>query len=77
MATHVAKDFLIDRRNGQRSQELMLKYHLSEKWLENIFRLLRPSDLVALKRLWEQEKLTAAEFSRAFDEVENGLASDK
>jgi hypothetical protein len=39
--------------------------------------MLRPSDSVALKRLWEQDKLTAAEFSRAFYEVKNGLASDE
>jgi len=77
MTTHRARDFLIDRRNGQRSQELMLKCHLSEKRPDQTFRMLRPSDSVALKRLWEQDKLTAAEFSRAFYEVKNGLASDE
>ena len=66
MTTQRARDFLIDRRNGQRSQELMLKYHLSENRLDQIFHMLRRSDLVALRRLWQQDKLTDAEFMRAF-----------
>ena len=64
------RKFLIDYRNGLLSNELMLKYHLSDKGLEQIFHLLRRSDLLALRRLWEQDKLTDAEFGRAFDEVE-------
>jgi hypothetical protein len=58
MTTHRARDFLIDRRNGQRSQEQMLKCYLSEKRLDQIFHRLGRSDLVALKRFWEREKLT-------------------
>ena len=66
MTPQRTKDFLIDRRNGLRSQELMLKYHLSENRLDQIFHMLRRSDLVALRRLWQQDKLTDAEFMRAF-----------
>ena len=66
MTTQRARDFLIDRRKGQRSQELMLNYHLSENRLDQIFHMLRRSDLVALRRLWQQDKLTDAEFMRAF-----------
>ncbi len=73
MTTHRTRDFLIDRRNGLRSNELMRKYHLSDERLAQIFRTLRRSDLVALRRLWEQDKLTDAEFLRAFDEVEDDL----
>lgn len=76
MTTHRTRDFLIDRRNGVPSHDLMRKYHLSVKRLEQIFRMLRRSDLVALRRLWEQDKLTDAEFMRAFDEVEHGLTID-
>ena len=39
--------------------------------------MLRRSDLLALRRLWEQDKLTDAEFARAFDEVENRLGDDE
>ncbi|MGO9569086.1 MAG: hypothetical protein ACLP5H_16240 [Desulfomonilaceae bacterium] len=70
------RDFLIDRRNGLRCNELMRKYHLSDERLAQIFRMLRRSDLAALRRLWEQDKLTDAEFLRAFDEVENRLTKD-
>ena len=77
MTTHRMRDFLIGRRNELRSQELMLKYNLSEKRLDQIFRMIRRSDLVALKSLWEQDKLTDAEFMRAFDEIEHGLTIDR
>lgn len=73
MTTHRTRDFLLDRRNGVRSHELMLKYHLSEARIAQIFCMLRRSDLVALRKLWEQDKLTDAEFKRAFDEIENRL----
>ncbi len=77
MSAHTTRDFLIDHGNGLLSQELMLKYHLSDKGLEQIFRMLRRSDLLVLRRLWEQDKLTDAEFARAFDEVENRLGDDE
>ncbi|MGB6064790.1 MAG: hypothetical protein WBG50_08270 [Desulfomonilaceae bacterium] len=77
MSTHKTRDFLIDHGKGLLSKELMLKYHLSHNGLEQIFRILRRSDLLALRRLWEQDKLTDAEFSRAFDEVENRLCGDE
>jgi hypothetical protein len=77
ITTHRTRDFLIDCRNGLRSHELIVKYYLSEKSLEQMFRRLRRPDFVALRRLWEQEKLTDAEFMRAFDEVEPGLTIDE
>jgi hypothetical protein len=76
MTNHMTREFFVDRRNGMRSHDLMLKYHLSEKRIEKILDMLRRSDLVALRRLWEQGKLTDAEFMRAFDEVENRLRND-
>ena len=77
MTTHRTRDFLLDRRNGVRSHELMLKYHLSEDGIAQIFCMLRRSDLAALRKLWEQDKLTDAEFKRAFAEIENRLTSDE
>ena len=77
MTIHRTRDFLIDRPNGLRSHELIFKYHLSEKRLEQILRLLKRSDLVALRMLCEQEKFTDAEFSRTFYEVENGLTIEE
>jgi hypothetical protein len=76
MSNRRTREFLVDRRNGMRSYDLMLKYRLSEKRIEQILDMLRRSDLIALRRLWEQDKLTDAEFMRAFDEVENRLAND-
>ncbi len=76
MTNHRTRQFFVDRRNGLRSHDLMLKYHLSEKKVDEILRMLRRADLVVLRRLWEQDKLTDAEFMRAFDEVENRLRSD-
>jgi hypothetical protein len=76
MENRRTRDFFIDRRNGLRSHELMMKYHLSQKCIEQILMMLRRSDLIALRRLWEQNKLSDAEFMRAFDEVENSLTSE-
>jgi hypothetical protein len=75
MPNRMTRDFFIDRRNGLRSHELMLKYRLSERCIEQVLLMLRRSDLIALRRLWEQDKLTDAEFLRAFDEVEDRLSS--
>jgi hypothetical protein len=58
MTPHKTKDFLIDRCNAVRSHDLMHKYDLSQKRLEQLFLMLRRSDLIALRRLWEEEKLT-------------------
>jgi hypothetical protein len=76
MTGHGTKDLLTDLRKGMRSEELMLKYNLSEEKLGQICRLLRRSDLVALRRLWEQEKLSETQFMRAFSEVEDDLNRD-
>lgn len=76
MQKSIAKDLLADLRNGVRRQELMSKYDLSEEKLDQILGRLRRSDLVALRRLWEQSKLTQTEFMRAFEEVENELNGD-
>jgi hypothetical protein len=73
MTRYGTKDFLTDLRKGMRSEELMLKYNLSEERLEQILRMLRRSDLVALRRLWEREKLSETQFMRAFSEVESDL----
>ncbi len=73
MQKSIAKDFLADLRNGLRYQELMRKYNLSEEKLEQIFGRLRRSDMLALRRLWEQDKLTDSQFMRAFEEVEDDL----
>ena len=71
------KNFLADLRKGMRSEELMLKYNLSEEKLEQICRMLRRSDLVALRRLWEQDKLSDTQFMRAFSEVESDLKDEE
>jgi hypothetical protein len=76
MTNRRAREFFVDRLNGMRSHDLMLKYRLSEKRIEQILDMLRRSDLIALRRLWEQDKLTDAEFMRAFDELENQLTND-
>jgi hypothetical protein len=60
-----------------RPPELLWKYNLSEEKLEQVFRMLRRSDLVALRGLWEQEKLTDTQFMRAFAEVEDDLKGEK
>jgi hypothetical protein len=73
MTRYGTKEFLTDLRKGMRSEELMLKYNLSEERLEQILRMLRRSDLVALRRLWEREKLSETQFIRAFSEVESDL----
>jgi hypothetical protein len=73
MTRYGTKEFLADLRKGMRSEELMLKYNLSEEKLEQIYRMLRRSDLVALRRLWEQDKLSETQFMRAFSEVESDL----
>jgi len=71
-----AKDFLTDLRTGMSSQELMLKYNLSEERFNQILGRLRRSDMTALRRLWERDKLSETQFMRAFSEVENDLNSD-
>jgi len=77
MTRYGTKDFLTDLRKGMRSEELMQKYDLSEEKLGQICRLLRRSDLVALRRLWEQEKLSDTQFMRAFSEVESDLNNEE
>ena len=77
MTRYGTKEFLTDLRKGMRSEELMLKYNLSEEKLEQICRMLRRSDLVALRRLWEQEKLSDTQFMRAFSEVESDLNNEE
>jgi hypothetical protein len=77
MTRYGTKDFLTDLRKGMRTEELMGKYHLSEEKLGQICRLLRRSDLAALRRLWEQEKLSETQFMRAFSEVEDDLNRDE
>ena len=71
------KDFLVDLRKGMRSEELMRKYNLSADKLNQICRMLKRSDLAALRKLWEQEKLSDTQFMRAFSEVENGLNDEE
>jgi len=71
------KDFLVDLRKGMRSEELMRKYNLSAEKLDQICRMLKRSDLAALRKLWEQEKLSDTQFMRAFSEVENGLNGEE
>jgi len=76
MIKYSAKDFLTDLGTGMSSQELMRKYNLSEERLNRILDRLRRSGLTALRRLWEQDKLTDSQFMRAFEEVENDLKGD-
>jgi len=76
MIKYSAKDFLTDLRTGMSSQELMRKYNLSEERLNRILDRLRRSDLTALRRLWERDKLSETQFMRAFEEVENDLNGD-
>jgi len=76
MTSWGAKEFLTDLRTGMSSQELMRKYNLSEERFNQILGRLRRSDLTALRRLWEQEKLSETQFMRAFEEVVNDLKGD-
>ncbi len=76
MIRYEVKDFLTDLSTGMASQELIRKYNLSEEKLDRIFDRLRRSDLLALRRLWEQGKLTDSQFMRAFEEVGDDLNSD-
>jgi hypothetical protein len=73
MLRYKAKYFLTVPRSEMGFQELMRKYNLSDERLERIFRMLRRSDLVALGRLWEQDKFSETQFMRAFEEAENYL----
>jgi hypothetical protein len=73
MLRYKAKYFLTVLRSEMSFQELMRKYNLSEERLERIFPMLWRSDLVALRRLWEQDKLSETQFMRAFEEAENYL----
>ncbi|MGB6065006.1 MAG: hypothetical protein WBG50_09360 [Desulfomonilaceae bacterium] len=70
------RNFLADLREGMSSGELMSKYNLSPKRLEQILVRLRRSDLAALRQLWERNKLTDTQFMRAFSELETDLDSD-
>jgi len=76
MTKYGVKDFLTDLSTGMTSQELIRKYNLSEEKLSRIFGMLRRSDLLALRGLWEQGKLTDSQFMRAFEEVESDLNCD-
>ncbi len=76
MTKYEVKDFLTDLSTGMTSKELIRKYNLSEEKLNWIFGRLRRSDLLALRGLWEQGKLTDSQFMRAFEEVENDLKGD-
>ncbi|HMK34094.1 MAG TPA: hypothetical protein VK463_03430 [Desulfomonilaceae bacterium] len=67
------KEFLKDLRSGMSSSELICKYQLTNKGLDEICRKLNRRDLSALKRLWEQEKLSESQFMRAFAELEDDL----
>ncbi len=76
MTKYGVKDFLTDLSTGMTSKELIRKYNLSDEKLNWIFGRLRRSDLLALRGLWEQGKLTDSQFMRAFEEVENDLKGD-
>jgi len=73
MKSSGATDFLTDRRSGLAAQGLMRKYNLSAGRLDEILSRLRRPDLVALRRLREQDKLSDSQFMRTFGEVENHL----
>jgi hypothetical protein len=77
MVGNRTKQFLTDFRNGMRQEELMSKYGLTQERLSTICQSLRRSDLAALRKLWEQDKLSETQFMRAFSEVENGLKDDE
>ena len=76
MQKSISKDFFADLRKGVRLQELMRKYNLPEEKLHQILGRLRRSDLVALRKLWEREKLSETQFMRAFEEVEDDLKGE-
>lgn len=71
------KKFLADLRSGMSFSELMFKHNLDEERLDEILRKLRRRDLVALRSLWERDKLTDSQFMRAFAEIEECLNRDK
>jgi hypothetical protein len=54
----------------------MSKHSLSGERLHQILGKLRRTDLLALRRLWEKDKLSETQFMRAFDEVEKDLKGD-
>jgi hypothetical protein len=77
MSGNRTKEFLTDFRKGMRREELMSKYRLSHERLQEICLLLRRTDLAALRKLWEQDKLSESQFSRAFEEVQNDLENEE
>ncbi|MBI4962951.1 MAG: hypothetical protein HY913_06735 [Desulfomonile tiedjei] len=71
------RDFLADLRCGSSAQHLMAKYNLDAIMIEGICRKLNRPDLTAALELWESGKLTEAEFSRAFSEVQACFDGDE
>jgi hypothetical protein len=76
MTKYGVKDFLTDLSTGMTSLELIRKYNLSEERFNQILGRLRRSDMTALRRLWERDKLSETQFMRAFEAVENDLNGD-
>ena len=68
-----AKEFLTDLRSGVSFSELVSKYGLTDDGLDRILLKLNRRDLSALRRLWEQDKLSESQFMRAFSEIEEDL----
>ena len=67
------KDFLIDLHSGLAFADLVSKYSLTEARLNHICRQLNRPDLVALRSLWEKDKLSQSQFMRAFSELQETL----
>ena len=68
------QDFLADLRSGKSFSELIREHNFTDKSFYKILRKLDGSDLSALKRRWEQEKIAESIFMRAFREVEEDLS---
>jgi hypothetical protein len=79
MADHKmeVKGLLLDLRAGMSISELMAKYALTEDKLNRVCRELNRPDLAALRKLWEMNKLTESQFTRAFAEVEDVLNRER
>ena len=71
------KKFLADLRSGISFSDLMIKHNLDDARLNEILRKLNRRDLLALRSLWERDKLTDSQFMRAFSEIEDDLKSGK
>ncbi len=70
------REFLADLHSAKSSEDLMKKYGLTAKALDQVCRKLNTRELTILRGLWFREELSDSQFMRAFSEPED-LLRDK